>query len=135
MFLEEIYQEYLLLLDTTGLPEPDTDVSPRETVVGTMTRPLMAVYKIRIDLITELKTLKDSAKKRIEAFEKTKFNSEYEFHQAKIAIERRLNKTQILSKKFSVVDDLFWVMVREEFPETQDKDSIGVRSGWKVVYE
>ncbi len=105
-----------------ALSEPRKEVNPEETVLGILQNQRTKTVYSRILYF------KESSKKKFEDLKRNLFVVSGD-DSLSLMIE-----IQKMSNQMSVLDSIFWEMIRDEFPDARRPDvSIGVRQGWKVV--
>lgn len=102
------------------------DHENEEFRIGVITSPaLKALYLIQQDL---QKRLKDIIRKDMTMTVLPEGKNPIQ------VIEGVVNKARRLKGQLSLVDDLFWVGVREIYPKVDEHNNIGIRKDWTIVH-
>ncbi len=112
-----------------GTIEPDSIVLKSDTVVGKCSDEAKKVYILRTTIINKSREI--FSKKLLLVAEALMQNP---FPPPPPDFKKLLNESSVLCTKEKPLGELFWYLLREEFPQLYDKPSIGIRKGWKVVW-
>ena len=105
-------------IDANEFIEPSEEVDPKsDVVVGEASDDLKQIYTL-VDKLQEA-----GARYAVDArFSKdNRFRSDAE------------KRTYELKRKVETLLDIFWITLKDDF-DLWDKDSVGIRKGWKVTY-
>lgn len=108
---------------------PDGQVEERDHVVGVMSDGLKRLWVVRSQVAKDglqaclhgLTTLVEAKGVELTAAKQDEFQ----------AVGQQLESIQ---RRGKILDDLFWEAINFEFPELAAKPSVGVRTGWQVVW-
>lgn len=106
--------------------EPDTRVGPNDEVVGVMDHNLMKLYTLKEIFHKQGQEL---ARKGMHLLADAMGAAEQPLALAEVKRELALTH-----QKYEALEKFFWIEVRYAFPVLADKESIGVREGWRVVW-
>ena len=108
-------------------PAPKGELEEGDKVVGTLPTRLKKFLAVKLTSAEEFDNQHEAARERMTTLLLTPPSAMKPEDKAFLA---RLI-TQIT--KVKAIDDMFWLDVREEFPEAAAAESIAVCKGWKVV--
>jgi|SRR3989344_3385812 len=112
-----------------GTIEPEAIVSKSDTVVGKCSDEAKKVYILRTKIINRSREV--FSKKLLLVAEALTQNL---FPPPPPDFIKLLNESSVLCTKEKPLGELFWYLLREEFPQLCNKPSIGIRKGWEVVW-
>lgn|GEM_PF-5120480 len=110
-------------IDIAKLEAPDSEVTDDCTVVGEATTEIKQLLGLRNKLLDDVNCLHE----RHAAICPPTSEQQEEHDQIKVDL-------LYLNRKYQLVNDLLWYCVREQFPETKDKDVVSLHKGWKVSW-
>lgn len=109
----------LSIIEPSEFAEPGEDVDPKtDIVVGKASDDLKRIYTL-----TE-KLQEAGARYSIDA----RFSKD---NHLRSDAEKKMHE---LKRKTETLMDIFWIILKDDF-DLWDKDSVGIRKGWKVTYK
>jgi hypothetical protein len=129
--------EQINAVDLTGFTGTDSEVGKGEHVVGVMSPELRGIQYLYHAALSEGSALSDSLVKIVQEHGKLHEKCLVDavacrkFHTDIDAVNKQILTAK---KKSEALRDLFWNGCRVEFPELGGKNSIGVRTGFQVVW-
>ena len=112
--------------------EPDAIASKSDTVIGKCSDDAKKVYILRTKTIHRIREV--CSEKLLLVAEALKQNR-LPLPPPPPEFIKLLKESSMLCAKEKTLGELFWYLIREEFPQLIDKPSIGIRKGWKVIWE
>ena len=105
-------------IDAKELDEPGEEVDPRsDVVVGEASDDLKRIY-------TLVNKLQEAA---------ARYSIDARFSKDNRLRSDAEKKTYELKRKIETLMEIFWITLKDDF-DLWDKDSVGIRKGWKVTY-
>ena len=108
----------LVNINANEFSEPDDEVDPRfDVVVGEASDDLRRIYTL--------------AERLLEAG--ARYSVDAQFSKDNRLRSDAGKKAYELAKKIEVLKEIFWITLKDDF-DLWNKDSVGIRKGWKVTY-
>ncbi len=92
--------------------EPSEKTKEEEKVIGELTDYEKAIFSRKIQLIEELKKMKEEP---VNIFE----------------IQEIISKIEMIEGEISIIDKIFWKSLRQRL--SSDFNTIGIRKGWQII--
>jgi hypothetical protein len=114
-------------VDVEFIDEPDEEIGENDHVLGTCSDDAKRLYVLRDQAISSAKNIKRQIihlMADIDDMPQGPPSKLIELH----------NNFQAANERTTILDKLLWATIREEFPEGNNKPSIGFRKGWQIVW-
>lgn len=130
--------EAMALVDLSAPRDKEyKQVGEKDHVVGEYGEDLQRLDCVRYNLFSESQKIIDEVERLIDEHENLHMEGEVSQEICKAnadQVSKLKVKAELVAFQHELVDDIMWRMFKLQFPETADKQSIGIRQGNKLVW-